>query len=129
MDDPRPILLLLYLVAGHALVDFAWQSEAMALGKCPRTQHPAARAVPWYYWLAAHALLHGAAVGLVCQGMGVAPARTLALALAETLAHALIDLGKCRGWYGIHRDQALHLLCKLLWWCLAVGAFPSRGGS
>lgn len=129
MDDPRPILLLLYFLAGHALVDFALQSEAMALGKCPHAEHPAARAVPWCYWLAAHALLHGAVVGLVCQMMGVAPAGALALAVAETLAHALIDLGKCRGWYGIHRDQALHLLCKLLWWCLTLTTFSSSGGS
>jgi hypothetical protein len=37
------------------------------------------------------------------------------LGLAEWGLHALIDRGKCQGRYGINTDQALHLLCKLLW--------------
>jgi hypothetical protein len=129
MDVSITILLLLYLLAGHALVDFALQSEAMAIGKCPQTQHPAARAVPWYYWLTAHALLHGAMVGLVCLMMSIKPLLAAFLFVAETLFHAVIDFGKCRGWYGIHRDQALHLACKLLWWWIAWEASRSVGGS
>jgi len=128
MDVSSLILLLLYFLAGHALVDFALQSEAMAVSKCPQTQHPAARAVPWYYWLTAHALLHGAMVGLVCLMIGIKPLLAAVLFVAEGLFHAVIDFGKCRGWYGIHRDQALHLGCKLLWCWWAWGVSRSAGG-
>lgn len=37
------------------------------------------------------------------------------LAEAEMLAHALIDRGKGRGWYGLIPDQVLHVVCKAAW--------------
>jgi hypothetical protein len=40
--------------------------------------------------------------------------------LAEWVIHALIDFCKCRRWYGLSTDQALHLLCKLVWVSIAA---------
>ena len=96
--------MLAELVMGHAVADFALQSEAMAKGKNWRTPY----AIPWPYWLTAHALIHGAAVTVVTG--------SVTLGLCETAAHWLIDLGKCSNKYGIHIDQALHLACKVAWW-------------
>jgi hypothetical protein len=115
MDAGLVALLLLSLLAAHCWADFVAQTEAMAHGKCPGALHPAAAQVPWYYWLAVHACMHGAAVGLVFRLFGAAPWLAGALWGAEAVAHALIDRGKCAGWYSIHGDQLLHLGCKFLW--------------
>jgi hypothetical protein len=121
--------LLFFLLAAHALMDYALQSDAIALCKCRNCDHPAAKSVPWYYWLTAHAFLHGAAVGAVLRWFGHHWDVVVAFALAETLVHWLIDLAKCEKWFGIHVDQALHVACKIVWWGLiaagAAGAFGS----
>ena len=57
------LALLFFLVAAHALMDYALQSETIATCKCRGCDSPVAKNVPWYYWLTAHTLLHGAAVG------------------------------------------------------------------
>ena len=115
--------MLLFLLAGHALMDYALQSDAMARCKCRRATDPLQHAVPWYYWLTAHALLNGTAVGWIIRwGYGENswyPA--VWFAAAETLAHWLIDFGKCERLYGIHTDQGLHVLCKVAWWGLLAG--------
>ena len=120
--------MLFFLLAGHALMDYALQGDAMAACKCRRADHPAARAVPWYYWLTAHALLHGAAVGIVMY-WGYPGDWNLAVgfAVAETVAHWAIDLGKCERLYSIHADQALHVLCKFAWWGLIAGGIVTPG--
>ena len=110
--------LLFFLLAAHALMDYALQTEAIATCKCRGCDHPAAKTVPWYYWLTAHALLHGAAVGVVIRWFGYDWIAVVTLALCETIAHWWIDHLKCLGWFGIHIDQLLHLTCKLLWWGL-----------
>jgi hypothetical protein len=104
-----------YLLAGHALMDYALQGDAMATCKCRGSRHPAAAAVPWYYWLTAHALLHAAAVAVVVRLHGHAEHVALGFGLAEAVVHWLIDYGKCSRWYGIHVDQGLHVGCKLAW--------------
>jgi hypothetical protein len=113
--------LLFFLFAAHALMDFALQTETMATCKCRRCDNPIAKIVPWYYWLIAHSLLHGAAVGAVIRWFGYDWNLVVGFALAETALHALIDHGKCQNWYAIHVDQALHVACKLLWWGLIAG--------
>jgi hypothetical protein len=116
--------LLFFLLAAHVLMDFALQNEITATCKCRGSDHPVAKIVPWYYWLTAHALLHGAATGVVIRWFGYDWPIVAALALAETITHWLIDHAKCLGWFGIHTDQCLHLLSKLLWLGLiASGAF------
>ena len=108
--------MLFFLLAGHALMDYSLQNDAMAACKCRRTTNPLQQAVPWYYWLTAHALLHGAAVGVIFRLSGAAYDVAVMFGLAETIVHWLIDLGKCEKLYSIHIDQGLHVLCKVVWW-------------
>jgi hypothetical protein len=113
------LALLFFLLAAHALMDYALQTETIATCKCRDCDSPVAKSVPWYYWLTAHAVLHGAAVGFVIQWFGKGGWNTVAAyALAETVVHWVIDLGKCEKWYSIHVDQGLHVLCKVLWFAL-----------
>lgn len=98
---------LLALLMGHAVADFGLQSDWMAKHKSYRDS---LSYVPWYYVMGSHGLIHGTAVW-VATGSPL-------LGLLETLAHTLIDTGKCANWYGIHADQGLHLGCKLVWWLL-----------
>jgi hypothetical protein len=95
--------LALLLAMGHFLGDFALQSDRMATEKCPG--HGVA--LGWGWWLTAHAAIHGFLVALI-TGLPL-------LGLAEWLTHCCIDIGKCRGGYRLAMDQALHLLCKVLW--------------
>jgi len=97
---------LIKLIWVHALADFALQPEAMALGKGRKT-NPLKGIVPWGYWLTSHSMIQGLGVYVVTG--------SLALGIAETVAHWFIDLGKCEGWYGIHADQLLHVACKTIW--------------
>ena len=100
--------MLFQMVIAHAVSDFVLQNDAMGAGK-NRTNKLQERTglqfPPWYYWLLTHALVHGGAVYFITGN--------LALGLIETALHTVIDFGKCEHWYGIHVDQALHILCKL----------------
>ncbi|HJZ60073.1 MAG TPA: DUF3307 domain-containing protein [Gemmataceae bacterium] len=113
--------MLFFLLAGHALMDFALQTDAIAACKCRRANHPLQQAVPWYYWLTAHALLHGLAVGTVVRWFGYDWPLAVGFALAEFVVHWLIDLAKCEKLFNIHIDQLLHALCKVAWWGLLAG--------
>ena len=66
------------LLVGHAVADFPLQAGPMAAEKCRRSPTDLQRDVPWYYWLTAHAVIHGGAVYLVTG--------SLFLALLETVA-------------------------------------------
>ena len=109
------IEMLFYLLSGHALADFAFQGDAMAKGKNRHnktTPAPGAKYQPcWMYWLSSHALIHGLAVS-IATGIWW-------LGVAEAVAHWCIDFGKCENWYGIHTDQAAHIMCKGWWLLLA----------
>lgn len=95
--------LFALLAMGHFLGDFGLQSDRMAIEKCPGRD----ATLPWIWWLVAHAGIHGFLVA-VLTGVPV-------LGVAEWALHSLIDMGKCRRWYGLGLDQSLHLGCKLLW--------------
>lgn len=95
---------LFWLVFGHMLADYPLQTDFIAKGKNRNTAIPG---VPWYYIMTAHAFMHGGAVGLFTGSM--------VLAFAETVVHFFIDVAKCEGYTNIHVDQALHIVCKLLW--------------
>lgn len=111
--------ILFKLFCGHALADFALQTEWIAKNKSrhagvPAGYDPKLHGPPqsiWVYVLTSHALIHGAFV--------FAATGSAALGMAETVAHWLIDFGKCERKYGIHTDQALHFVCKILWAVLA----------
>ena len=99
---------LFYLLAAHALCDFPLQGDYLAKAKNPCAPLPG---TPWTIALAAHALIHGGAVMLVTG--------SLLLGIAETIAHAAIDIAKCRGSISYTTDQALHVACKIAWAVLA----------
>jgi hypothetical protein len=106
---------LFLLLCGHALADFALQSDWIAKNKSRHAGVPAGYdpkrhgqlQTIWPYVLSAHAFIHGAFVYLATG--------SVVLGFVEVLAHWLIDFGKCEQKYGIHTDQGLHLLCKLLY--------------
>lgn len=105
-------MLLYLLIAAHALFDFPLQGDSVAREKSRHSKSDLQKHVPWYYWLTAHALCHGAAVAVLTNSVW--------LGLAETVAHWAIDFGKCEGKYSIHVDQALHLACKVMWFLAVV---------
>jgi Protein of unknown function (DUF3307) len=99
------MLLFFKLLFGHAVADFALQSDSMAVGKrgrilfVPVGQKPQ---VVWPYWLTAHALIHGTMAWLITG--------SVCLGLVMTVMHWLTDFGKTRDYYGIHMDQTLHMV-------------------
>lgn len=105
------------LLAGHALADFALQSPWMAQAKNRNRKVDPATIPPgqtpqtiWPYVLTAHALIHGLTVALILgHVVGIY------CGIGETVAHWVIDFGKCENKYGIHMDQALHVFCKVAW--------------
>ena len=58
-----------------------------------------------YYWMTAHALVHGGVVYLITGN--------ISLGLIEAVIHWLTDYAKCEGWISMHQDQAVHIGCKV----------------
>jgi hypothetical protein len=108
-----------FFLAAHALADYPFQTGAMATCKCRHANLPLQKDCPWYYWMAAHALIHGGTVGVLVKWYGFSEFAAVWLGIAEALIHFLIDSGKCERWYGMAVDQSLHVLCKGLW-CLLL---------
>ncbi len=112
------LTLFFLLIAGHALADFVLQSDVMAAAK---NRHNAIHKnrgehfPPWQYWLGAHTLIHGGIVLLVTE--------SLLLGFIETVLHTTIDFLKCEGKLTFHQDQALHLLCKVVY-CAVLALLP-----
>jgi len=104
------MILFFQLLIGHAVADYALQSDWMAKAKNRhhKTTPPpgATYQACWFWVLSAHALIHGGAV-YVITGSPL-------LALIETLVHWCIDFAKCDNWFGINTDQSLHILTKAL---------------
>lgn len=103
----HPFTMFCLLIAGHALADFPLQGDATAINKNRHAKTELQKHVPFGYWLFSHAIIHGALVGLVTG--------SVVLGIAETIAHAVIDFGKCEKWWNIHQDQFLHVICKVMW--------------
>lgn len=101
-------------------MDFALQGDAIASCKCKGSKHPAAAFVPWYYWLSCHCILHGLAVTVAIRYCGYSESIALTFGIIETVVHWIIDYCKCQRWFGIHTDQGLHVLCKVLWWIMII---------
>lgn len=96
--------LFLFLLAAHALCDYALQGDFMAKAKNRFAPIPG---VPWYQAMGSHACIHGAAVALL-TGSWV-------LGALEAVAHFCIDDAKCSGKISYNADQALHVACKVAW--------------
>lgn len=109
MLEPLALMLI-----GHAVADYPLQGDWLS-----RAKNPTLVLVPdetiWPGALASHAGIHDGAVWLATGSW--------ALAAAELVAHAGIDLAKCRGRFGYNVDQSLHVACKIAWWLalLATG--------
>jgi hypothetical protein len=92
------------LIAAHFVADYPLQGDFLATAK---------QKGPLRLWhLFGHSAIHGGAVGLVTG--------SLVLGLLETAAHMAIDELKTRGVTSFAMDQALHVVCKLLWIALLV---------
>jgi len=108
------IEILFKLLCGHAVADFCLQTDWIANNKnrhsIPKGYDPdkhGPQQTIWPYVLSAHALTHGLATYLATGNIW--------FGMAETVAHWLIDFGKCERMYGIHTDQWLHIGCKVIW--------------
>lgn len=98
----------------HALADYPLQGDYIAKQKS--RAHADSTSV-WIIALTAHSVIHAGGVWLVSG--------SLAYAAAELILHAVIDVGKGEGKFGLVTDQLLHLACKVLFvilLSLGVGA-------
>ncbi len=107
-----------FLLVGHALGDYALQTEFMVEAKSPRFGSI------WPWVLGSHCLIHGFLVAIILNNP--------VLGLLELAAHFVIDLAKSNGLFGrgdfsFHVDQILHVACKALWVAMFVGAVPMPG--
>lgn len=105
---------LFLLLIGHAFADFGLQTEWIANNKnrhnIPKGYNPKLHGklqTIWPYVLSSHALIHAGFVYLITGN--------IIYAYMEFIFHWIIDFGKCEKWYGIHTDQALHILTKLFY--------------
>ena len=109
--------VLFALLLGHAVADYPLQTDYIARFKNWNNASPPPpgqkQQAVWPYVMSAHAATHSAAVWIVTS--------SLTLAACEFVAHWLIDAAKCAGRTDIHTDQALHVVCKVLWLALYVG--------
>ncbi len=88
------------LMCAHALCDFQLQNGAMH-------ERKASGCGDWYIWMLAHALICGGGVFLVTG--------SLTLGVIETVAHFVIDTWKTKDSIGLHADQLLHILFRIVY--------------
>lgn len=91
--------MALMLIGAHWVCDYPLQGEFLATAKFKGPLRS--------YHLIAHAGIHGAAVALVTGNVFIG--------LAEWATHTVIDELKVRGKTSFAIDQALHVVCKLIW--------------
>ena len=107
------LVVLFALVIGHAVADFALQTDFIAIAKNPHANLDrffGKEGVPphvWIWALGAHSLIHSAAVWLITG--------SVVLAAVEAVLHWLIDYANSEGLTNFSVDQLLHIGCKLLY--------------
>ncbi len=106
-----PFDALAWMLVGHALADYPLQGDWLSAAKNP-TKSPVPGEVIWPGALACHAAIHAGAVQLATGSW--------ALAGAEFVCHTAVDYAKCKGLLTYNADQALHVVCKVAWWCLLM---------
>lgn len=92
-------MIALLLMAVHWLADYPLQGPFLSDAKSKGPLRA--------YHLVAHAGIPGGAVALVTSSVW--------LGLSEWVAHTIIDELKVRGWTSFAFDQALHIICKVIW--------------
>lgn len=88
--------ILWLLIIGHFFVDYCLQSDWIAKNKGTD-----------FYAMLGHTSAHALFVYLVTG--------SYVLASAELICHTFIDTLKCDGRINIHKDQCLHIVCKVAW--------------
>ncbi len=88
------------LMCAHALCDFQLQNGLMHGAKSTGSGD-------WYIWMLAHSLICGGAVYVVTG--------SLFLGITETVAHFIIDTWKANDRIGLHADQLLHVLFRIVY--------------
>lgn len=101
VDTSNPIAVFFALAVAHALADFPLQGEFIARQK---TRSSSSGKSEWITCLTAHSLIHAGGVWIVTGSM--------LLGAVEMVLHAIIDVGKGEGKFGLITDQILHLVCK-----------------
>lgn len=97
---------LFLMFIGHAIADYPLQGDWLSKAKNQKLSLVSGEVI-WPSALASHALIHAGAVWLVTG--------SIFLAWCEFFAHGLIDYSKCAGRLNYNQDQALHVLCKVVW--------------
>ena len=112
------LFILLFL---HALADFTLQTDVMAKGKNRKSEvknydhwvnilnrDPKLFKKCWFYWLTAHALIHGGIIALIFPEFWY-------LGLIEVIIHFIIDFMKCQNKLNPHQDQFLHFIFRIMY--------------
>lgn len=100
----HPLALLVYMLAAHALCDYALQGDWLSKAKNVKLDLVPGEAI-WPLALGSHAIIHAVAVQLI-TGSWI-------LCTIEFVAHFVIDWSKCSGRFGYNVDQYLHIACKI----------------
>jgi hypothetical protein len=99
------LMMALMLIGAHWLCDYPLQGPFLSEAKVNGPLR--------FYHLVAHAGIHGTGVAVVLF-VFIGP-QAVWFGLAEWLAHTVIDELKVRGKTSFAVDQALHVICKLVW--------------
>lgn len=115
------MILFFAMAIGHALADYPLQGSFLASSKKRHNDSNTffgsneVSPILWLHSLTAHALIQAGIVWII-TGSG-------ALALAEFIIHWIIDFVRCEKWISFSMDQALHLVCKLIYAMILVSGF------
>lgn len=101
-------MMLLMLFVGHAVADYALQSDFIAQAK---NRHTQLGAMFWKHVLPAHSLIHGGFVAIITGYWW--------LGLLETIIHFVTDYLKCENKISLNTDQFVHYGCKVVWFGIA----------
>jgi hypothetical protein len=107
--------LLFALLIAHVLGDYPLQTDFMVRGKNRQITQPCpdlpTRGL-WLYCLSAHAIIHAGGVWAVTG--------SATFGAVEFVTHWLVDWLKIERKIGFHADQALHLVCKVIYVVILV---------
>lgn len=98
--------MLALMLAGHALADYPLQGDWLSKAKNHKLSLVPGETI-WPMALISHAAIHAAVVYLITGYWLVA--------VLELFFHTVIDYMKCDGHLTYNQDQALHVLCKVMW--------------
>ena len=104
------IELFIKLIIGHVFGDYALQNDFLAKAKNHRQ---AFEGIPWQIPMAAHCIIHAALVWYITQSK--------ICAVAEFIAHFVLDFSKCAGIISFVQDQLMHLTIKLVLVLFLIG--------